>query len=256
MPCPVPHVEAKSSAVVGTRHAVSVRGDTSTSRAYASSAVVGTRHAVSARESINSKIDMNEQLPNRKSPRLGWHDYSEGAYFVTACTRHKVHYFGEIDDAKMRFSPIGESLDRAIREVNAHYEYAEVPLYVVMPNHFHAIIFVNQDSKHLREVVVPAWLQERRDLAACAAGFIPEASAVAGNLKPVFGGNPSLLAAVVGGIKAAVTRFAKANALPFEWQPRFHDHIIRSWHSPKSRAIYDYIENNPARWSSDCYNIK
>ena len=35
------------------------------------------------------------------------------------------------------------------------------------------------------------------------------------------------------------------------WQSRFYDHVIRS--ERDYRDIWDYIENNPARWTEDRY---
>ena len=32
-----------------------------------------------------------------KSARASWHDYNGGAYFITICTKNRVHYFGEND---------------------------------------------------------------------------------------------------------------------------------------------------------------
>jgi putative transposase len=37
--------------------------------------------------------------------------------------------------------------------------------------------------------------------------------------------------------------------LPFAWQSRFHDHIIRN--NESFQRISEYIKNNPANWSED-----
>jgi hypothetical protein len=50
-------------------------------------------------------------------------------------------------------------------------------------------------------------------------------------------------------MKQAITRFAHHHNLPFAWQPRFHDHIIRG--NEDMNKIADYIENNVARWEYD-----
>ena len=62
----------------------------------------------------------------------------------------------------------------------------------------------------------------------------------------------SRLAAVVVVIKSAVTRFARSNNIEFNWQSRYHDHIILDNHD--SNRITEYIKNNVARWADDCYN--
>ncbi|MBD5234041.1 MAG: hypothetical protein HDS65_07685 [Bacteroidales bacterium] len=59
------------------------------------------------------------------------------------------------------------------------------------------------------------------------------------------------LSVVVGGYKQAVTMFARRNNIAFNWQGRYHDHIIRGAHD--GNRIDEYIENNVARWDADCY---
>ncbi|GHT67515.1 hypothetical protein AGMMS50239_30830 [Bacteroidia bacterium] len=81
-----------------------------------------------------------------KSARAEWHDYGGGAYFVTVCTKQREHFFGEIKDGQMQLSSIGEYLFENLQNVAQHYPYAEIPLFVVMPNHWHAIIFIDDDK--------------------------------------------------------------------------------------------------------------
>jgi hypothetical protein len=51
------------------------------------------------------------------------------------------------------------------------------------------------------------------------------------------------------GYKSAVTTFARKNNIPFDWQPRFHDHIIRN--AGEYARISNYILNNPRKWRED-----
>jgi hypothetical protein len=48
--------------------------------------------------------------------------------------------------------------------------------------------------------------------------------------------------------------FARKNDIPFDWQSRFHDHIIRS--NDEYLKIADYILNNPNKWEEDKFYIK
>ena len=57
------------------------------------------------------------------------------------------------------------------------------------------------------------------------------------------------LAAVIRGLKSAVTKYANENTLYFSWQSRFHDHIVRD--TSEMNRIADYIENNVANWKDD-----
>lgn len=61
------------------------------------------------------------------------------------------------------------------------------------------------------------------------------------------------LGTVIRGMKARVSRAAHRKGIPFGWQARFYDHIIRNIH--EMNRIAEYIENNAAEWDSDEMNI-
>ena len=192
-----------------------------------------------------AKQTMKKQEPSnapceqyRKSPRAKWADYNEGDYFVTVCTLGKAHFLGEIHDAEMHLSGIGEYLSKELSSPEKHHSAIQVLSFVVMPNHFHALVRI-VDSEAARRVND---CEER-----VFQGVGTRRAALSHNRTP-------LLSTFIGGLKSAVTRWAHANNIPFAWQPRYHDHIIRGekdWNN-----IADYIENNVALWSFDCYNEK
>ena len=76
------------------------------------------------------------------SARAQWHDYNGGEYFVTICTRYRKHYFGEIRNHEMILSEIGKYAVDNLEQITRHYPNCTIPLYVVMPNHIHAIVIV------------------------------------------------------------------------------------------------------------------
>ena len=57
------------------------------------------------------------------------------------------------------------------------------------------------------------------------------------------------ISSIIGGYKSAVTKHAHRLGIEFEWQSRFHDHIIRN--DAEYQRINDYIENNPQKWNDD-----
>lgn len=179
-------------------------------------------------------------MPLRKYPRANFHDYNGGLYFVTACTKEKNHYFGEIRNGIIHFTALGKELENNLLEIDKHYDDVEVPLFVVMPNHFHAIIHI---------------VGSRPAATASNQGRLNQTARIAvatGRDPTVITHHNSRLSTVVGGIKAHVTRFARNNSIEFAWQPRYHDHIIRG--NNDCNNIANYIENNVAKWDSDCYN--
>lgn len=76
------------------------------------------------------------------SARANWHGYDGGVYFVTICTKNREHFFGEIENGEMKLSIIGNYADKCWREIPQHFPDAEIPLWVVMPNHIHGIITI------------------------------------------------------------------------------------------------------------------
>lgn len=174
--------------------------------------------------------------------RATWHDYNGGAYFITVCTKNKEHFFGKITTTvpmEMQLTLTGQYLHDNLQNVTTHYPYAEIPLFVVMPNHWHAIVFIHGD-------------ETARGDGACGDGARRDGARIdeARPARPVSTGR---LSVVIGGIKSAVTRFANKNNIDFAWQTRFHDHIIRD--QKQMNRIADYIENNPATWGADCFNL-
>lgn len=61
------------------------------------------------------------------------------------------------------------------------------------------------------------------------------------------------LSVVIGGLKRSISKFANENNIPFAWQTRFHDHIVRN--QDELNRIATYIENNVAQWQLDEYRL-
>lgn len=57
------------------------------------------------------------------------------------------------------------------------------------------------------------------------------------------------LSVVVRQYKSSVTRFAKKQGIPFAWQTRYYDHIIRDQQSYET--ITNYINDNVSTWAID-----
>lgn len=167
------------------------------------------------------------------SARATWHDYNGGAYFVTICTRDMEHYFGEIVDGEMNMTEIGEYVQQCIKNIPQHNTYANVPAFVVMPNHVHLIVIIDDENADSICRDVP-W----------------RVSTYGKNeTMQTIANQQGRLSTMIGGFKQSVTRYANANSISFAWQTRFHDRIIRD-HDEMNR-IAEYIENNVARWESD-----
>lgn len=143
------------------------------------------------------------------SARAAWHDYSCGIYFVTICTVGRKHYFGEIvscgelqkdainrisTEPQMALSEIGKCAIEYLNNVTVHYTYAEIPLFVVMPNHIHAIVVI--DGEEPVETVRAPSLQKKNRW---------KASVVDEKMQTI-SGHKGKLSVVIGVIKSAVTK--------------------------------------------------
>ena len=183
------------------------------------------------------------------SARAAWHDYNGGIYFVTICTRDNQHFFGEIQNSTMILNKIGQFAFDNLQDIAAHYPYAEVPLFVVMPNHIHAIVFIDGEKGR----VVPDTVETRRasSLQRQPTPQLPQQPPKNEKMQKI-SHRQSLLSNAIGGFKSATTKFANTNHIPFAWQTRFNDRIIRS--QKEINRIAEYIENNPVRWGMDCFN--
>jgi putative transposase len=87
----------------------------------------------------------NPRFPQRKSPRLQGYDYAqEGAYFITICVQNRLHLLGEIVDEVMILNAAGMMVSKWWTELPSRFPDIDLDLYVVMPNHFHAIVMISR----------------------------------------------------------------------------------------------------------------
>ena len=85
--------------------------------------------------------------PNRKNPRIKSYNYkSPGYYFVAICTWEKQHYFG----TTAQLSAMGKC---AFMKLQNHFSGVRLEKYVVMPNHVHAIIVLENGERDLSAMV-------------------------------------------------------------------------------------------------------
>ncbi|WP_321297950.1 transposase [Marinifilum fragile] len=109
---------------------------------------------------------MTQKFQNKyriASARLKDWDYGSNAiYFVTICTQNREHYFGEIANGKMQLNAIGELVQNEwIKTPELRPDMnLELGEFVVMPNHFHAIITIGKNNYNTRRDAMPRVLNE------------------------------------------------------------------------------------------------
>jgi len=197
------------------------------------------------------------------SARLRNWDYGWNAiYFVTICTANRDCYFGEIVDGKMILSEIGKITEQEwikTPEIRPDMNL-ELDAFVVMPNHFHAIIIIGEnqynaknDDEHNAQLdaEMDAQLDAKCRDAMHRVSTEPHVPTIP-TTKNKFGPQSKNLASIMRGFKSSVTTNARKIHADFGWQPLFHDHIIRNDES--FQRISEYIQNNPLNWRTDKFH--
>ena len=92
-----------------------------------------------------NKNKYNPKIHHRRSIRLKGYDYSQsGFYFITICVKHFWHLFGHIEDEEMILNDAGKMVEMEWLKVPDRFPNTQLHAYVVMPNHFHAILQIRE----------------------------------------------------------------------------------------------------------------
>ena len=211
---------------------------------------------------------MSERFKNKyriPSARAGWWNYSnEGAYFITICTRKHQHFFGKIIDGQMQLSAAGLIAQKNWNEIPKHFSFITLDSFVVMPNHVHGILIIDL-SKNRKFLANPSGNSITNELkyptdkiddfifseipTNVSSANVKDHALIMADISPKEGS----LGSIIRSYKSAVTREVRKLLPYFDWQPRFHDHIIRNDKSFKN--ISDYIISNPLKWNDDRFNV-
>ena len=152
-------------------------------------------------------------------------DYSQDAiYFVTSCCKNRIHHFGEIENSIMLLNKYGEIAHNQILWLETQYPYIELHNFIVMPNHVHILFEINR------------------------------------NLTVGMGRDPSQtriksVSSIMGAYKTTSSKEIHLMGDDnFIWQRSFHDYIVRD--EKRYNNIFNYVNENPARWNEDVFNKK
>lgn len=101
----------------------------------------------------------------RKPNRIPGFDYSQNyAYFLTICTRDKHCLFGRIvcSDSQgplVQLSEAGKIVQQSVQAIPANYPAVHLENYVVMPNHLHLLLRLeNQEGQ--KPASIPVVIQQ------------------------------------------------------------------------------------------------
>ncbi|HQB27720.1 MAG TPA: transposase [Paludibacter sp.] len=214
----------------------------------------------------------NPNKHHRRSIRLKGYDYSQaGLYYITICTQNRACLFGKIENGKMILNDAGRMIKNEWLKLTERFKNIALHEYVVMPNHFHAILEIVDVPVGATLVVAP---DNNGLVAPDNNGLVAPNNndLVAPNDNDIFTQNKKgqprglplrlsqrgkTVGDMVGAFASITTvkyiRGVKNNGWqPFNkkmWQRNYWEHIIRDEQS--HMAISEYIMNNPANWDND-----
>ena len=163
-------------------------------------------------------MGFSRNLPVRKSPRRKGYDYGQAAgYMVTIDVDYREWRLGTIDQGVVHLNVAGHMVESEWCGLSDRFPNIELDAFVVMPDHFHGILFLGTDPD------------------------IP----------------PPTLSRVVQAFKSitAVTygRGVREGAFPplrrALWQRSFHDRVL--FDGRDLEVARGYIADNPGMWQED-----
>lgn len=190
-------------------------------------------------------MKFNPEIHHRRSIRLKGYDYSRnGAYFVTICSWNREFLFGEIAGVKagkpeMILNEYGEIVHDEWIKTGLIRKEIEIDEFIVMPNHFHGIVFIKGRGDRL---VVPL-----ATIADSIHGRPPVAPT-----DERHGPRPKSISSFLAGFKSIATkRIDESRQTPGApvWQRNYYERIVRN--EIEFNRICEYIVSNPANWNDD-----
>ena len=173
------------------------------------------------------KYDPNKH--HRQSIRLPGYDYRQsGAYFVTMCAYQRQCMFGEVVDGQMVLNQYGAIVADEWQKSSVIRQEIELDAWIVMPNHFHGIVIIENhvganDNHHVRA-----------------------------NGRSPLRMKPKSLSSLMSGFKSITTKkidiLRDSPGTPL-WQRNYYEHIIRN--PDAMDKIRQYIIHNPVSWQID-----
>ncbi len=193
-------------------------------------------------------------MPTRRnSNRVPQHDYSTpGHYFVTILTNNRDEILGIIKDDRIILNKCGEIVNACILNISTKYPNVELDLFVIMPNHVHAIInivgaihespdnksSINNISKYNDKIK-----------------HIDNSIRAIHELPLQYNRRIMTLSKIIGYLKMQTAKqinILKNTPEKPLWQRNYYDHVIRN--DKSLNRIREYIINNPATWDNDIEN--
>ncbi len=164
----------------------------------------------------------NPDKHHRRTIRLKEYDYSRaGVYFVTVCTQDRKCFLGNVGNGTVELSHIGKTAHEFWFEIPKHFKNVQLDAFVVMPNHIHGIIFIDDN---------------------CRGGVTPPPR------NPTLG---QIVAYYKYQTSKIINQIRNTIGMPV-WQRNYYEHVIRN--EKELNQTRQYVINNPLQWKFDKEN--
>jgi REP element-mobilizing transposase RayT len=189
----------------------------------------------------------NPRIHHRRSIRLKNYDYaSPGAYFVTIVTHGRQCLFGQIVDGKMQLNECGEIVRDEWLKTEIIRPRVQLDLFVIMPNHIHGIIILNDDGYCMGTLQRAHTItQTQRAPTITQTQRAPTFEQFG---KPTSDSIPTMIRLFKSATTKRINEYRNTPAVPV-WQRNYYEHIIRN--ETEWKRIRQYIINNPIHWKND-----
>jgi len=192
----------------------------------------------------------NPTIHHRRSIRLKGYDYSAaGLYFITLCTADRQHIFGQISDGEMHFNAFGKIANEEWALTPEIRKNISLGDYMIMPNHFHAIISINYQIKEASKQDIGKFQSPSQTIGAIIRGFKGATTKRINNLiRENRKSSTGELLFAPNGPKGNLAPTCPSGQGSI-WQRNYYEHIIRTERAYTN--ISNYIINNPKNWNND-----
>ncbi|MEJ5283963.1 MAG: transposase [Brevinematales bacterium] len=193
----------------------------------------------------------NPEIHHRRSIRLKNYNYSQpGTYFITLCVKNRENLFGTITNGQIQLNDYGKIAQKYWLEIPSHFPDVSLDEFVIMPNHFHGIVIINEivgKVGAIHELLQPSQPEFPQPSQ-------PELSKIQEDIESPKIRRKMTIPKIVGRFKMnsakEINLLRQTPGIPV-WQRNYYEHIIRI--EKELNNIRKYIINNPLKWKTDEY---
>ena len=186
--------------------------------------------------------DFLNQYRSNTLRKKTWDYQSSGFYFITINTKNRKHFFGKIErpnyHQQMVLSELGILANNFWYEIPLQFPNVKLGAHIVMPNHVHGILTINNPLNNKNESLPP-----KSEQIPTIPEFQPIKWPIRNKIPHYQSGS---LGSIINQYKGKCTKECQKIDCSFGWQRGYYDCIIND--ATGIKYIEQYIRNNPNKW--------